>query len=187
MFEQPPRDFSEDAQSIRDFVDKGGYMLMAGRDLDSIDKIFPGMVAPLQGVGDHDHLYDAELVKPDPVLGDNLVTNARWYMPQHYPLLKVLNADAVRVLSSSHELAKAAPETNGVLATLFQYGKGYVMCLAGTLDNNIGAVHPVSRVEIDIPFQLPDAAPKIHIAMRQALAANFIEAGLTGTKILTRY
>jgi hypothetical protein len=174
------------AQHIRNFVSNGGYLLLTGGDLGSVEQLFPGVVdiinSPYNGGSGSEYLYDATLVKPDPVIGNRVVTNGLWLL-DYNPSIKILRPDLVRVICRSKKLANERPDGEGVLAALFSYGRGYVMCIAGSLRNNPGIVFTKFSKTTLFSNQLPDAAPKIHIAMRQALAGNFIEAGLTRTRI----
>jgi hypothetical protein len=171
--------------AVKQYVKNGGYLLVAGRNMVGVAAAFPERVTSTNGSLNRDELVDAELYKPDQVLGNSLVTNARWYMPAGFPSMKVLNPQAVRVLCSSHELAQKVPDGQGVLAALFPYGRGYVLCLAGPIDNNIGPIQTDVFNKVAHPEQLPDPAPVIHISLRQGIAANFIEAGLTQKRIPT--
>jgi hypothetical protein len=173
-------------QAIQQFVKDGGFLIVTGRDMVGVAQAFPNRIASASSSLPHDQLVDAQLVKPDQVLASSLVTDARWYMPAGFPPIKVLNPRAVRVLCRSRQLAEDIPDGQGVLAAMFPYGRGYVLCLSGMLDNNMGYINSDSGV-VKRPGkeQLPDPAPKIHIALRHGLAANFIHAGLTRKRIPT--
>ncbi|HMO19720.1 MAG TPA: hypothetical protein PKC98_01990, partial [Candidatus Melainabacteria bacterium] len=82
----------------------------------------------------------------------------------------------VRVLIESRRLKEEDPDRAGVLAAVFGFGRGYVLHMAGHFDNNSG---------VPVRHRLPDPAPIIEIGLRQALAANFVVAGLTGERIRT--
>lgn len=173
-------------QVIKQFVERGGYLIVTGRDMRGVQEAFPGRIVSANGTLSRDALVDAELLGPDQVLANNLVTNARWYVPSGFSPIKVINPQAVRVLCTSEELAADIPDGRGVLAAVFPYGRGYVLCLAGTLDNSTG--HIISDTGVskqNLHKALPDPAPKIHISLRQGIGANFIEAGLTGKRIPT--
>jgi hypothetical protein len=173
-------------QAVKQFVKDGGYLIVTGRDMRGVQEAFPGRIASANGSLPRDELVDAELFRPDQVLGSNLVTNARWYVPSGFPPIKVLNPQAVRILCTSSELAADIPDGQGVLAAVFPYGRGYVLCLVGTLDNSTGHINSDSGIsKQNLRKQLPDPAPKIHISLRQGIAANFIEAGLTQKRIPT--
>jgi hypothetical protein len=171
-----------DVDRVRDFVRAGGYLILNGPELVSVEKLFPGTIKALPCLT-LDKLVDAELVEPDPVLSANLVTNALWHVPHSHPLIKVVDKNAVRVLCKSRKLATESAPGEGVLAAVFAYGNGYVLCLVGTLNNNCGYLLLGSVAQNWLFNNMLDAAPKLHIALRQGLAANFIEAGLTKTKI----
>jgi hypothetical protein len=178
-----PDEIERRTQHVRDFVNNGGYLLLTGHDLGSVEQLFPGFVA-ITYYGGEAALVDAELVKPDQVIGNRVVTNGLWLLDGNTPSIKVLRPDLVRVICRSKKLAAETPDDQGVLAALFPFGRGYVMCISGSLRNNPAVIYTKTRkFDFDFPNQLPDAAPKIHIAMRQALAGNFIEAGLTHTRI----
>ncbi len=173
-------------QAVKQFVERGGYLIVTGRDMRGVQEAFPGRIVSANGSLSRDTLVDAELIRPDQVLGTNLVTNARWFVPSGFPPIKVVNPQAVRVLCTSKQLAADIPDSHGVLAAVFPYGRGYVLCLVGTLNNSTG--NTVSFAGVSKPHlhnELPDPAPKIHISLRQGIGANFIEAGLTRKRIPT--
>jgi SAM-dependent methyltransferase len=164
----------ESLQRIRDFVARGGYLLATDWALDNlIEKAFPGYVE-YDRKKNAEAIYDAYVVNPDPVLFANAVTNAHWKMDEASHLLRVVKPGSVRVLARSRKLEKEDPGSQGVLAVAFPFGKGYVMHMVGHFDNN---------GFFKFTNALPDPAPAIGISLRQALAANFVVAGLTGTKI----
>jgi hypothetical protein len=173
-------------EAVRQFVKDGGYLIVTGRDMNGVQQAFPGRIASANGALSCDQLVDAQLVRPDQVLGTNLVSNARWYVPAQFATIKVLNRQAVRILCVSQQLAEDIPDGQGVLAAMFPYGRGYVLCLVGVVDNSTGNISSDSGVaHHNMHKQLPDPAPKIHISLRQGIAANFIEAGLTRKRIPT--
>ncbi len=178
----PPTDFTEEAEIVRDFVKAGGYLILDGYDLANVSRLFPGTIESLQGLS-CDKIVDAHLEVPDPILAESLVTNALWHVPNSLPLMKVIDPKAVRVLCSSNKLAKQLPSSGGALAAVFPWGRGYVLCLTGTLNNNSGYIAEQNYTENLFFNNLLDPAPKIHVALRQAIAANFIEAGLTKRRI----
>jgi hypothetical protein len=173
-------------QAVRQFVQRGGYLIVTGRDMRGVQEAFPGRIVSANRSLSHDALVDAELFKPDQVLGTNLVTHARWYVPSGFPPIKVVNPQAVRVLCRSEQLATDIPDGHGVLAAMFPYGRGYVLCLVGTLENSTGHIVSLTGVSKQhLRKELPDPAPQIHISLRQGIGANFIEAGLTRKRIPT--
>ncbi len=164
----------ESLQRIRDFVARGGYLLATDWALDNlIEKAFPGFVE-YDRKKNEDPIYDAYVVNPDPVMFANAVTNAHWKMDEASHLLRILKPGSVRVLARSRKLEKEDPAGQGVLAVTFPFGRGYVMHMTGHFDNN---------GFFKFTNSLPDPAPVIGISLRQALAANFVIAGLTGRKI----
>jgi hypothetical protein len=176
----------QDPEALKQFVKQGGYLILTGRDMRGIEQVFPGRITSAQGKTRIDTLVDAKLYNPDQILCTNLVTNARWYVPRGAPPIKVVNPQAVRVLCTSQQLAAEVPDGQGVLAAMFAYGKGYVLCMVGTLDNNAGHINADNGISKSASREdLPDPAPKIHVSLRQGLAANFIEAGLTKKRIPT--
>lgn len=157
---------------IRAYVASGGYLFTTDWLLDRLDaRVFPGYIA-WNGAMNKQRMYDATIVGQDPVLFKNTVTNANWKMDIHCHLIRVLNKNAVRVLAISHSLMADDPDHQGVLAVVFPFGRGYVMHMTAHFDRSQGA-----------GYYLPDPAPGIGISLRQALAINYVVAGLSGTKL----
>jgi hypothetical protein len=166
----------ESFQRIRDFVSNGGYLLSTDWSLDNmLQKTFPGFVE-FNGKKNRHDIYDAEVANPDPVLFQNAVSNAKWKLDKECHLLTVLKPDAVRVLVRSRGLA--SEDGQGILAVAWRFGRGEVLHLVGHFDNNPSTFH--------FGDSLPDPAPLINISLRQAIAANFVVAGLSGTHIHDR-
>lgn len=164
----------ESLQRIRDFVARGGFLLATDWAIDNlVQKAFPGYVE-YDGKKNEHPIYDAYAVNPDPILFANAVTNAHWKMDEASRLMRVLKPGAVRVLARSRQLEKEDPGSQGVLAVTFPFGRGYVMHMVGHFDNN---------GFFKFTNSLPDPAPSIGISLRQALAANFVVAGLTGKRL----
>jgi len=164
----------ESYQRIRDFVARGGYLLATDWALDNlVEKAFPGYIE-YDRKKNEEAIYDAYVVNPDPVLFANAVTNAHWKMDEASHLLRVLKPGSVRVLARSRKLEHEDPGGQGVLAVVFPFGRGYVMHMTGHFDNN---------GFFKFTNSLPDPAPIIGISLRQALASNFVVAGVTGTRI----
>lgn len=164
----------ESYQRIRDFVARGGYLLTTDWALDNlVEKAFPGYIEYDRKKND-EAIYDAYAVNPDPAMFANAVSNAHWKMDEASHLVRVLKPGSVRVLARSRKLEKEDPAGQGVLAVTFPFGRGYVMHMTGHFDNN---------GFFKFTNSLPDPAPVIGISLRQALAANFVVAGLRGTKI----
>jgi|GEM_PF-1217277 len=169
-------------QYIRDFVQRGGYLLTTDWALNSmLEQTFPGYVEWNRGVNNRS-IYAATYINPDPILARGCVRSAPWKLDAGAHLVRVLRPDAVRVLVASAEMA--GEERNhsngrnfgpsGVLACLFPFGKGYVLHMVGHFDNN---------ATIAVGNFLPDPAPQIRISLRQALAANFVVAAVSGEQI----
>lgn len=164
----------ESFQRIRDFVSRGGYLLTTDWALDNlVEKAFPGYIE-YDRKKNSDPIYDAYVVNPEPVLFANAVTNAHWKMDEASHLMRVLKPGSVRVLARSRQLEREDPGGQGVLAVTFSFGRGHVMHMVGHFDNN---------GFFKFTNSLPDPAPAIGISLRQALASNFVVAGLSGTKI----
>ncbi|CAN5227258.1 hypothetical protein BH11CYA1_BH11CYA1_29600 [soil metagenome] len=157
---------------IREFVSRGGYLITTDWMLDRLDqKIFPGYIA-WNGANNSKKLYEAQIVGKDPVLFRHAVTRANWKMDIHCHLIRVINKELVRVLAISPSLAKDDPDGQGILAVVFPFEKGYVMHMTAHFDRGQS-----------IGDQIDDPAPVIGIGLRQALAINFVVAGLSGTKL----
>jgi hypothetical protein len=169
-----PKNLSYQAgMKIREFVCRGGYLITTDWMLDRLDqKIFPGYIA-WNGAMNTQRLYDASIVGKDPVLFRHAVTRANWKMDIHCHLIRVINKELVRVLAVSPTLAKDDPDGQGILAVVFPFEKGYVMHMTAHFDRSQSA----SGDQID------DPAPVIGIGLRQAIAINFVVAGLSGTKL----
>ncbi|MBU6452886.1 MAG: hypothetical protein KGS72_13960 [Cyanobacteria bacterium REEB67] len=161
-------------QSIRDFVQRGGYLLTTDWALDNaLDQTFPGYVSWDKGIN-HRSLYAATFVNPDAVLARGCVRNAAWKLDAGAHLVRILKPELVRVLVASPDLSIEDPDRAGVLACYFPFGKGYVLHMVGHFDNN---------ATIAVGNLLNDPAPGIRISLRQAIATNFVVAGLTGLAI----
>lgn len=167
----PGRVPREAFQKIRDWVAQGGYLLSTDWSGDNaIQPIFPGYIQ-WTGSKNRDSIYPAELASTDPSLATNLISNATWKMDIDCHPVKALRQD-VRVIARSSQLAAEDPASQGALGVVFPFGRGYVMHLVGHFDNNTA-----------LPNRIADAAPVIRISMRQALATNFVVAGLSGRKL----
>mgnify|MGYP003858338873 CR=1 FL=1 len=170
-------------QKLREFVQRGGYLLSTDWALDNftgpilVDRSQHEIIKWNKATNRRD-VVDATVYDTDPVLFKNTVTNAYWKLDQDSHLIRVLNRDAVRILATSTQLAADDPDRAGILAVVYPYGRGYVMHMTGHFDNN---------AKIAIGNFLPDPAPVIKISLRQALAANFVVAGLTQTPIPTSH
>ncbi len=161
-------------QTVRDFVKNGGYLLTTDWALDNmVAQTFPGYISWNKGVNKKD-IYDAEYLSPDPVLAINTVRSAFWKLDAASHLIRILKPDAVRVLITSRQLAGEDPDKAGVLAVIFPFGRGYVLHMVGHFDNN---------AKIAVGNFLPDSSPAIGISLRQAIATNFIVAGMTGKRL----
>lgn len=158
---------------IREWVIKGGYLFTTDWMLDRLNQnYFPGMIA-WSGASNKKTMYAATINGEHPFLFKNAVTNANWKMDTHCHLIKVLDANKVHVLAKSEDLAKDDPDRQGVLAVYFQYGRGYVMHMTAHFD----------RSQSSNKNLLLDSAPLIGISLRQAIAINYVVAGLSGTKL----
>ena len=163
-------------QRIRDFVVAGGYLLTTDWALDNVvQRAFPGYIA-------YNHKrngkleYVAEVSDPDPILFQNTVSSAHWKCETGCHLVAVQKQDAVRTIVRSRALA--GEDGEGVLAATFPFGHGQVLHLVGHFDNNQGMFR--------MGDTLPDPAPVIGIALRQAIASNFVVAGICGVPIPNR-
>lgn len=169
-----PKNLSYQAgMKIREFVCNGGYLITTDWMLDRLDqKIFPGYIA-WNGAMNSQKLYDAVIVGKHPVLFRHAVTRANWKMDIHCHLIRVINKELVKVLAVSPTLAKDDPDGQGVLAVVFPFEKGYVMHMTAHFDRNQSSSGDL----------IDDPAPVIGIGLRQAIAINFVVAGLSGTKL----
>lgn len=160
----------ESLQKIRDFVLSGGYLLSTDWALDGcLQKAFPGYV-DWNGGRTKSPIVDARLIDKQSSLVANTVSTAGWKLDDAAHTIRVLKPASVKVLAVSSELAAEDPDRAGVLAVVFPFGRGKVLHMIGHFDNNAAFVFTDS---------LPDPAPMIGIALRQALAANFVVEGLT--------
>lgn len=160
-------------QRIRDFVTKGGYLLTTDWALDNVVQgAFPGYLS-YNHRRNRNLAYVAEVSDPDPILFCNTVSSANWKCETGCHLVTVQKPQAVRVIVRSRKLTDEDGE--GVLAATFQFGRGYVLHMVGHFDNNQGMFRGNDT--------LPDPAPIINIALRQAIASNFVVAGLEGRPI----
>lgn len=163
-------------QKLRDFVSRGGYLLSTDWALDRFtSKTFDNYIVWNNGQNRRD-IVDATAVDTDPVVFNHAVSNAYWKLDQDSHLIHINNRERVRVLAKSSQLITDDPDRAGILAVLFPFGRGYVMHMTGHFDNNS---------KLAIGHFLPDPAPVIKISLRQAIAANFVVAGLTQTRIAT--
>lgn len=161
------------AIKIQAFVKNGGYLLTTDWMLDRLDQnVFPGFIA-WSGANNRQKMYEASLVGKHPALFRHAVTNGAWKMDIHCHLIRVFNKEKVRVLAVSQELAQEDPDGLGALAVVFPFGRGYVMHMMAHFD----------RGQAVRGYSLEDAAPAIGISLRQALAINYVVAGLQGTKL----
>lgn len=165
-------------QKLRNFVIRGGYLLSTDWALDNFTgPVFNDYIQWNKGMNRRD-IVDATVSDTDPVLFARTVSNAHWKLDQDSHLIHVVNRDAVRILAQSRELVQDDPDKAGILAVMFPFGRGYVLHMTGHFDNN--SKLPLSNF-------LPDPAPVIKISLRQALATNFVVAGLTQTPIATNH
>lgn len=169
----PGRVPRESFQQVRDFVANGGFVLSTDWSSDNlVEQAFPGYIK-WDRHSNKQAVYDAEIVKPDPSLFARTVTNASWKMDIDSHMIKTLRPD-VRVLARSRQLQAEDPAGDGILAVVFPFGRGYVMHLVGHFDNN---------TMMSFRNMLADPAPAIGISLRQALASNFVVAGIEGTHV----
>lgn len=170
-----PGDMNRKAcQKLRDFVARGGYVLSTDWTLKFfVNTTFNDYLKWNKEIN-RKEVYDATVVGADPVLFGHTVTNAHWKLDRDSELLHISNPGAVRVLVTSRELKDEDPDRLGALAVIFPFGRGYVLHMVGHFDNNGG---------LFFKDKLPDPAPVIEISLRQALATNFIVAGLKGERI----
>lgn len=156
-------------QAIRDFVVRGGYLLTTDWALDNmLRQTFPGYVEWNKGKS-KGNVVDAQVVFPDRELFQGTVSHASWKLDEESQTIRVLKPDVVKVLAVSRDLAPLDPDRQGILAVAFSFGKGKVLHMVGHFDNNSLPI---------FPNRLPDPAPVIGIGLRQALAANFVVAGV---------
>jgi hypothetical protein len=160
--------FDGDALStIREFVAHGGFLMTTDWALDScLQKAFPGYVEWNGGYTDNS-VVDAVIVDRDPELTKGVPRSGYWKLEDKSQTVQVIRKMEVQVLVRSAMLMNREPSQLGILALTFPYGDGQILHLVGHFDNNA-----------DRAFNnaLPDPAPIIGIAIRQAIAANFIMA-----------
>ena len=163
----------ESFQKIRDFVSAGGYLLTTDWSSDNlIEHAFPGYIQ-WDKHSNKQSVYDAEVVQPDPSLFARTVTNASWKMDIDSHMIRTIRDD-VRILATSKQLTAEDAPSRGALAVIFPFGRGYVLHMVSHFDNN---------TVLAFRNMLADPAPVIGISLRQAIAANFVVAGLSGTRI----
>ena len=152
---------------VRDFVSHGGFLMTTDWALDScLQKAFPGFVAWNSGYTSA-NTVDAVVVDHDPDLTKGLPSVAHWRLEDKSQMVQVVRPMAVQVLVRSPHLMREDPSQLGILALTFPYGDGQVLHIVGHFDNNTDRASNLA---------LHDPAPIIGIALRQALAANFIMA-----------
>lgn len=160
-------------QGLRDFVARGGYLLTTDWALDNmLTQTFPGYVV-WNGGKSKGNVVDAAVTFPDKEIMRGTVSNASWKLDDESHTVRVLKPDAVSVLAVSRDLIALDPDRQGILAIAFPFGRGKVLHLVGHFENNALPL---------FPRNLPDPAPLIGIGLRQAMAANFVVAGLDRQK-----
>ncbi len=162
----------ESLQRIRDFVAQGGYLLTTDWALDGlVQRAFPGHIEWNRGKTDG-NVVDAVVVDSDPIFTVGTVRRAGWKLDDGSQTVRVLNPSKVKVLVRSQQLARSGddPDRQGIVAATFRFGRGQVLHLVGHFDNNSG---------LAFVNALPDPAPGIGISLRQAIASNFLVAGLS--------
>ncbi len=166
----PGRVPKQSIKSLQNFVASGGFLLTTDWSSDDvIQTAFPGYIT-WDKHKNKKAVYDAALTyaSANSPLHTGLVTNAGWKMDIDSHMIKPLRPD-VKIIAKSNELAIEDPQSQGILAVLFPYGKGYVMHLVGHFDNN---------TLMQFKNMLADPAPHIGISLRQAIAANFVVAAI---------
>jgi hypothetical protein len=159
----------EALQRIRDWVAQGGYLLTTDWALGNLtQQAFPNTVEWNKAQTESDMVH-ATVVNADPVTMKGTVSNAYWKLDEESYMVRVLNPNKVKILVRSRQLVAEDPDRMGILAVEFPFGKGRVLHLVGHFDNNAGFA---------FSNKLADPAPIIGISLRQALATNFIVAGL---------
>ncbi|MBU6455646.1 MAG: hypothetical protein KGS72_27995 [Cyanobacteria bacterium REEB67] len=158
---------ADSLERIRDFVAHGGFLMTTDWALDScLQKAFPGYVE-WNGAYTDNSVVDAVVVDRDPDLIKGVPRVGFWKLEDKSQTVQVIRKLEVQVLVRSRQLMGREPSELGILALTFPYGDGQILHLVGHFDNNA-----------DRAFNnaLPDPAPSITIALRQAIAANFIMA-----------
>jgi hypothetical protein len=159
----------EARQRIRDWVAQGGYLLTTDWALSHLTQVaFPGIIEWNNEKTDTD-MVSATVVYPDPITMKGTVSNAYWKLDEQSEMVRVLRPNLCKILVRSRDLVAEDPDRMGILAVEFPFGKGRVLHLVGHFDNNAG---------LAFNNKLADPAPVIGISLRQALATNFIVAGL---------
>ncbi|MBC7998293.1 MAG: hypothetical protein IAF58_10135 [Leptolyngbya sp.] len=156
-------------QGLRDFVARGGYLLTTDWALDNmLTQTFPGFVV-WNGGKSKGNVVDAAVAFPEKEIMRGTVSNASWKLDDESHTVRILKTDAVKVLAVSRDLVGLDPDRQGILAVVFSFGRGKVLHLVGHFENNALPL---------FPRNLPDPAPLIGIGLRQAMAANFVVAGV---------
>lgn len=156
-------------QKVRDWVAGGGFLLTTDWALENFtQRAFPGYIEWNEARTGQD-MVSATVVSPNPTIMKGTVSNAYWKLDEESDMVRVLRPTLVETLVRSRDLVREDPDRMGNLAVTFPFGKGRVMHLVGHFDNN---------ATFAFNNRLPDPAPVIGISLRQAIATNFIVAGL---------
>jgi len=155
---------------IRQFLDKGGYLLTTDWSLSGcLQKICPGYVY-WDGGYSTSEVVDGVVVVPDSELVRGANLTAPWKLDDKSELVKPGARKSLQVLARSRTLSFQDTVGLGVLALTFDYGRGHVLHTIGHVDNNT-----------DLASQsiLPDPSPKTTISLRQVISLNFIMNALS--------
>ena len=108
-------------QLIRDFVQRGGYLLTTDWALNnSLEQTFPGYVDWNKGVNSKS-IYQSTYISPDPVLAIGCVRNAPWKLDAGAHLVRILRQGDVKVLVASAELAGEDRDRQGGFGLPFYF------------------------------------------------------------------
>jgi hypothetical protein len=165
----------EALDAVRSFVLNGGYLVTTDWALDNclVRVTSSDSMGFIEWDGGYSYpdTVDAVVVSRDPELTAGCAPYACWKLDDKCQLARVRRNGFVHVLVRSRMLAKQDPDPNaaGILAAVFDYGRGKILHVVGHFDNNsVGAFNTT----------LPDPAPNMGISLRQGIITNFIVMGL---------
>ncbi len=157
----------EQIEAVKEFVRRGGYLLVTGDDLRFLPRLVPEVIGCYSSQSWNQNssglCVDAELTEAAAPLAKGLSDNSRWCIPFECPILQILDTSRVSVLAVSQFVKAREPQGEGVLAALIPYGKGNILCCVGNI-----FIYASLATDID---------PKMHMPLVDGLVANFMVCG----------